>query len=89
MMSKEQANAIYDVLIEHAGASEWLREQFVFLHVNGRVDEFRFMGSLGSGGKFWRHYWSVTCYPEDATQERLETMARTDKALAKIRESYE
>lgn len=88
-MTTEQANAIWDALVEHAGAAEWQREEFVQLHVAGRCDEFRFMGSLGAGGKFWRHTWTVDCYPEDLTPARQQSIAATNAALAELRTAHQ
>ncbi len=66
-LTVEQASAVFDVLVEAAGASEWQRDEFVFTQTHGRCDEFRFIGNLGFGGKFWRsnNRWYVTAYPED------------------------
>lgn len=87
MLSQETAHAVYDILVEECGASESQRPEFVHHQVTSRVDEWRFMGALGFGGKFWRNHgrlpggtwgevWYVTCYPEDSTPER-EAMIRT------------
>jgi hypothetical protein len=84
-VTEDQANAVYDVLVEHAGASEEQRDEFVIMHVNGRCDEYRFIGSLGFGGKFWRHDWRVSCYREDETPERVEAIRITNEALAGVR----
>lgn len=84
-MTEEQANAVFDVLVEHAGASEYGRDEFVQLHVEGRCDEFRFIGSLGFGGKFWRRDWRVSCYREDVTPERVEAIRVTNEALERLR----
>lgn len=80
-MTPEQANAVYDILIRHAGANEAMRGEFVLLMTNHRCDEFRFIGSLGFGGKFWRDRWQVTCYPEGLTPARAETIRVTNAAL--------
>lgn len=40
-LTDEQANAAYDVLVAHAGASEWQRDEFVLTQTLGRCDEFR------------------------------------------------
>ncbi len=84
-MTEEQANAVYDVLAEHAGASEGQRDEFAFMHVNGCCDEYRFIGSLGFGGKFWRRDWRVSCYREDETPERVEAIRVANDALAELR----
>ncbi len=83
-LTAEQANAVFDVLVECAGASEWQREEFVLTQTGGRCDEFRFMGSLGSGGKFWRHRMQVSAYPEDMTPERQATIDTTNTRLAEL-----
>lgn len=69
-MTVEQANAVYDVLVTHAGASEDGRDDFVFHQTLRSPDEYRFMGALGFGGKFRneRGRWRVSAYPEDAAQ---------------------
>lgn len=65
-LTTDEANAIWDVLVEHAGATEHGREDFVFHQTDMRTDEYRFMGMLGFGGKFWNYNgrWYVTAYPE-------------------------
>lgn len=88
-MTDAQANAVFDVLVQHAGAREWMRDQFVYLHVNGRCDEFRFQGRLGFGGKFWRHRYEVSAYPEDLTPERRRVIDETSAALAALKEGAE
>lgn len=84
-MTEEQANAVYNVLVEHAGASEVQRDEFVFMHANGRCDEYRFQGRLGFGGKFWRRDWRVSAYPEDTTPARQAILDATNAALAELR----
>ena len=92
-LTAEQANAVWDVLVEHAGASEDGREGFIFHAGSGNLTEYRFIGSLGFGGKFWldRHdgSWRVTCYREDETAARLAAIGVTNAALAGLRASYE
>lgn len=86
VVTEEQANAVYNILVQHAGASEWRRDEFVFMHANGRCDEYRFTGTLGFGGKFWRQQWDVTCYQEDVTPQRQKAIDETNAALAALRE---
>jgi hypothetical protein len=47
--------------------------------------EYRIMGRLGFGGKFWnssnRDVPDVDCYPEDKTAERLQIIDETNAAL--------
>jgi hypothetical protein len=98
-MTVEQANAVYDVLAEHAGASDAFvgesadapvppRAEFVFHQTREHVTEYRFMGSLGFGGKFWRNAdaWYVTAYSEDVKgrPERAQAVNDTNAALAAL-----
>lgn len=97
-MTEDQAHAVYDVLVTHAGANEDGRVNFVFaLSSYSPPEEYRFCGSLGFGGKFrrdrdWvgirvRQRWYVDCYPEDETPERLHAIAMTNARLAAIKGS--
>jgi hypothetical protein len=54
-------------------------------------NEFRFMGSLGEGGKFWAdpEWFLVNCYPEDQTSERVKVINRTNEALKPLFEVYQ
>jgi hypothetical protein len=94
-----QANAVYDILVEHAGASEEGRESFVFLQTDQHVEEYRFIGGLGFGGKFRRLRsgliregdleWYVDAYPEDyrARPERLQMIGAANTALAALKQN--
>lgn len=90
-MSRDQAGAIWDVLVKHAGAGEHDRESFVmaFSHPAMRPTptEWRFCGSLGFGGKFWDNagQWYVSCYPEDATVERRRIIQKVNGILDTLR----
>lgn len=75
-MTEQMANDVYSVLVEMVGARESGREEFVYHQTNSVCTEFRFIGSLGFGGKFWRisgrrhddswgEVWIVNQYPED------------------------
>ncbi len=91
-LTADQANAIYDLLVQHAGASENGREGFVIVQANTVTNEYRFGGLLGFGGKFWRMTglrredrdlrWSVNFYSEDKTSEREAAAEVTNRALA-------
>jgi hypothetical protein len=97
-MSTEQANAVYDILVKHCGASGHSDEKadFAFLETSRVVHEYRFQGALGFGGKFWRTTgvhredpdlrWSVSCYPEDLTPERQEMIDAANTALDELRD---
>lgn len=83
-MKKEQANAVYDILVSSAGAREgYDRESFVYSLMSGTVTEYRFCGALGFGGKFWsdRGKFYVNCYGEDMTDERRDMINTTNNLL--------
>lgn len=84
-----QATAIYALLVEYAGANPSARDDFVAVQTDRHIGEYRFGGSLGFGGKFWRRHvpggreqWAVTCYPEDQTPARTSTIAETNRVLS-------
>lgn len=87
-MDEAQANAVFDVLVTHAGASELTRDEFVYHQTHGRCDEFRFIGALGFGGKFWQRDWRVSAYPEDVKRDpsKQQVVNETNAALAELRE---
>lgn len=96
-LSAADAAAIWQVLVDHAGASttRWDRQVFIHCQTTAVEREWRFIGSLGSGGKFRRNRvwigdtcverWYVDCYREDETPERLATIEKTNEALADLR----
>lgn len=71
--TKELFNQVYSLLVERAGAAESMRDDFVARMVMWTArnpyssEEFRFMGGLGMGGKFWLtpESFHVSAYPED------------------------
>lgn len=85
-----QAYQIYKILVELAGATTGqTRDMFITWFVEESnfecSREFRFQGSLGFGGKFWRNgKFYVTCYSEDETPDRLMTIERTNGALSAL-----
>ena len=94
------ANAVFDVLVEHAGANEHLREEFVHHQTRRYMREFRFIGSLGFGGKFRRgtnrhadgtfgESWYIDTYPEDMTPAREQAIATANPLLDSLREQAE
>ena len=54
----------------------------IFVKEGGR--EYRFIGTLGFGGKIYysisKGFW-VDCYPEDLTDERAETIKEINRSL--------
>ena len=81
---------IYDVLVRTCDAtddeSNRLQWDSFWLRSND-PDEYRFIGALGFGGKFWRgrSEWHVSCYPEDRNPERDERIKRANHALEVLR----
>lgn len=100
-LTRDEADAVYTVLVEEAGArsGEDARRDFTVYATrpgrapSGRHDpayvfvEWRFGGSLGSGGKLYffgrRSPW-VGCYREHETPERLAIIKRTNARLAAL-----
>lgn len=83
---------IIHVLVSHAGlrddADSLCRMAEAFTDPSLR--EYRFIGSLGFGGKFWCDgRWRVTCYREDDTPARLEAIAATNEALRELQATVE
>lgn len=95
MITSDQANSIYDVLVRHAGASnrEFHRVQFIQNTALLGQTEYRFCGGLGFGGKFWNdgNAWTVTAYAEDTIADPfLDNMIIfTNSALAGLKASYD
>jgi len=89
-MNKSTANKVYDILVLECGAKEDEREHFIQVQTSEQVQEWRFCGRLGFGGKFWRQGsgWAtkeqmyVDCYQEDETPERT---AMIDAANARLK----
>jgi hypothetical protein len=89
-MDATTADRIWDVLVRDAGATERDRTTFVrYLTTNDTLGswEYRFMGTLAFGGKL--HYSRyrgayVTCYPDDLTDERQDTITRVNVLLRQI-----
>ncbi len=99
-LSEAEASAIWQVLVDHAGADDgpFDGEAFVHLQSASVCVEYRFAGSLGFGGKFRRNRvwiggtctesWTVDCYRENETPERLAVIAETNAALAELRKEH-
>ncbi len=85
IFTEDEANRIWDILIEECGATEHWRENFVHwvAHQNHSGREFRFQGHLGFGGKIWFYLDKiyVNCYLEDETDERRAMIARANTRL--------
>ena len=90
--TREVFEDIYTLLIALAGAPPAMREDFVGYHADrhspdlpsaGTVTEWRFMGALGMGGKFWVsiEHFHVSYYPENENPDRIEARRATNLAL--------
>lgn len=82
-LTEAQVELVYDVLCTEAGASIALSD---FKAHWPACNEFRFMGTLGFGGKVWSGRGTrppyVTCYPEDRTPERDQTISVVNQKLS-------
>lgn len=81
MLTAEQANKAYDVLVRVGGAREDERPRFIqYFGLDEQFLEWRFGGSLGFGGKLAMSHGRLypKYYPEDRSPER-------DKLLEEIR----
>lgn len=92
MLTVEQANAFYDILVKHCLASSLssIREQFVFAQTKQECTEYRFGGALGFGGKFWINCGEVyvSCYPEDRNPKRKAMIEKANAALRELCTSW-
>ncbi len=81
---------VYDLLVQHCGAREVTRANFIYHHARCKegCDEFRFCGDLGHGGKYYSRESRVTCYKEDETPERLAAIEAGNHALKKLRMNW-
>lgn len=84
------ADRIWDILVVYVGASERQREDFASWFLENTGPEYRFIGSLGFGGKFWNNAnkWYINCYAEDETVERKESIKMVNKLLFELKEKH-
>lgn len=94
------ASEIWDILVECVGASESGRDEFVWHQSENYCSEYRFMGRLGFGGKFWRNRgyrhdgswgekWYVNQYAESAKFGDAEAIAEANNHLDALLAEYE
>ncbi len=85
-MTEDFANKVYDILINMGGASEDMRDSFVYHHVKSKdgCDEWRFGGKLGFGGKYRSRTNSVDCYAEDETSQRKNIISQINNELSNL-----
>jgi hypothetical protein len=88
-MTSKTAHAVYTLLVSLGGASENDRPSFVQYYTENvnLPSEWRFMGTLGLGGKFYmdEFSWRVGCYREDDTPARISTITTLNQVLADLR----
>lgn len=86
---------VYAILVKHSGARMDQHDENSFVECALNWDyrftfEYRFMGSLGGGGKIWLPLDGapyVNCYRENETPERGAMMEATNGALSKLMKS--
>ncbi len=80
----EFAGANSRILKEHSDFISYLTEDNRFGH------EYRFIGSLGSGGKLYtsNRAWRISCYREDETSERLKVIGLVNSKLQDLYSEY-
>jgi len=76
------AQLAWNILEEYCGATG--RDAFIRLVTTEDIEEYRFGGLLGFGGKFWPKQWRVSYYPEDETPEMAEAAHKANEALASL-----
>lgn len=89
---EEILGKMYDILVQHAGARQdaYDRKSFVQCATNWDYRfgfEYRFMGSLGGGGKIWLPLHRdpyVSCYKENETPDRVEAIEKANAELSKL-----
>lgn len=82
---------VYDVLIEHAGASREEDDRFSFVfEFTGHKPSgaYPLSGSLGASGKFFFPAFNIGCRPEDRTAERGRSIATTNRHLKALAAEY-
>lgn len=97
--TKSIFDRVYTLLVDEAKADEGQRFAFVLYHSNKhnplsneawQVTEWRFMGVLGAGGKFWVNLdeFHVTCYSEDRTENRGKLITRLNSLLKPLYDEF-
>lgn len=86
-MTEEQFGKVYDVLVSLGEASENMRYGFISSHIDSKYpcDEWRFIGCLGFGGKYYSGKNKVTCYTEHETPAKLELIKKINLELSLIK----
>lgn len=99
-LTELEAWHVYTALMAECGAPEGWRDLFIFNQTAEHVSEWRFIGALGFGGKFWRtrgtrpdgtwgEKWYVSQYPENETPETLEMIQAANAKLWTLLQYHE
>jgi hypothetical protein len=90
VIPRDVAEKVYTILVEEAGATEGYRQSFVEYLGNCSMPEFRFIGTLGFGGKFYADglKWYVACYREDQNADRNAAVDRINAKLTDLRREH-
>jgi hypothetical protein len=82
----DKAQKIYDLLVSLGGASENMRDSFIYHHCESEdgCGEWRFQGKLGFGGKYYSRINKVDSYTEDRTQEVADIIEKLNILLSEI-----
>lgn len=84
-LTVEQANEVYSLLVQEAGAHEYYRDNFVgYLTQEDWSHEYRFMGIYGSSGKLRLDYRGLSAYyhQENRTSELDQKIKALNSALS-------
>lgn len=88
-LSLIRANEVYDILVAYAGASESMRNNFVFVHTDDEDQnlcwEYRFQGLFGFGGKYWSERNVISYYLEDRTKKLNKLLEKVNKLLGELK----
>ena len=86
-LTERQAREAYAICVDECGArplDRYDEHAFIDYATSENPLEWRFMGSLGFGGKLYFSRWNglhVGCYRENETEERISAMERANQRL--------
>ncbi len=88
LINKEKANKIYDILITLGGASERMKDEFIYHHCESKdgCDQWWFNGKLGYGAKYNSRTNTIDfdCYLENKTISQKHLIKNINLELSKI-----
>lgn len=88
VLDEKLAADVYDILVQLGGAQEHWRPTFIEYVTTTEHSEWRFMGHLGAGGKFYVPNFRVDMYRESETPERIAIRAQINERLAPLATSW-